>query len=254
MSIASAPSPARASAPSGEELAVTTAYAPAPVMRTPRIARTLEAPERSTATSRSAASGATREARIAGVTLATSVVSTPTSAAATIVPVVTTSPVLGRDRPAPLIRACRPAARPRPTPNPMAVATTPMASASRATATTTWRREAPIARSSADSRVRWATRIENVLWMLNVATTSAIPAKASRIVWNMSRKSAPMSSCCSAVSSACVSAWMRAGTCSTISSRSVSWLTPASAATRTAEIVSGRWANSSLACGSVNAV
>ena len=77
-----------------------------------------------------------------------------------------------------------------------------MTSASRATAATTWRREAPIARSSADSRVRWATRIENVLWMLNVATTRAMPANASRIIWNMSRKSAPISSCCSAVSSA----------------------------------------------------
>ena len=78
MSIASAPSPARASAPSGDELAVTTTYAPAPAISRPRTARSLEAPERSTATSRSAASGATREARIAGVTLATSVVSTPT--------------------------------------------------------------------------------------------------------------------------------------------------------------------------------
>ena len=122
------------------------------------------------------------------------------------------------------------------------------------TAVMTWRREAPIARSRADSRVRWATRIENVLWMLNVATTSAMPANASRIIENMSRKSAPISSFCSAVSSSCVSASMRAGSCSVISWRSVSWLTPSSAATRTDEIVSGRWANSSVACGRVNAV
>ena len=77
---------------------------------------------------------------------------------------------------------------------PIAEATTPMTSASTPTAATTWRREAPIARSRADSRVRWATRIENVLWMLNVATTRAMPAKASRIISNMSRKSSPISS------------------------------------------------------------
>ena len=50
-----------------------------------------------------------------------------------------------------------------PAPNPIAVATTPTTSASAATPTTIWRRDAPMARSSADSRVRWATRIENVL-------------------------------------------------------------------------------------------
>ena len=50
-----------------------------------------------------------------------------------------------------------------------------------------------MARSNADSAVRWATRIENVLWMLNVATTRAIPANARRIISNMPRKSSPIS-------------------------------------------------------------
>ena len=143
---------------------------PAAAMRVPATARTTEVAERSTATSRSAASGATRDALSAGVMLATSVVTTPTAAAMTIVSTPRTSPAVGRSRPAPPIRASSPVARPSPTPMPIAEATIPMASASPVTDVRICRREAPIARSSADSRVRWATRIENVLWMLNVAT------------------------------------------------------------------------------------
>ena len=90
--------------------------------------------------------------------------------------------------------------------------------------------------------------------MLNVATTRAMPAKASSIIEKRSMKSAPMASFCSAVSSGCVSASMRAGSSSVISWRSVSWLTPSSAATSTAEMVSGRGANRSVAWASVNAV
>jgi hypothetical protein len=41
----------------------------------------------------------------------------------------------------------------------------------------TWPRPAPIARSIANSRVRWATVIENVLKMMNPPTTSAMTAK-----------------------------------------------------------------------------
>ena len=238
-SMARAPSPARAIAPSSSDDADTTVAAPAAAITKPAIARVRDAAERSMATSRSAASGATRDALSAGETLATSVVSTPTRPATMIVPVVTTRPAVGSASPAPAINAFNPAARPRPTPNPMAEATTPMISASRATAVTTCRREAPIARSSADSRVRWATRIENVLWMLNVATTRAIPANARRTISNMFRKSSPICCSCSAVSSAWVSASMWAGSNWVISSRSASWLTPSSAPTSTAEIVSG---------------
>lgn len=43
-------------------------------------------------------------------------------------------------------------------------------------------REAPRARSSAFSRVRWATTIAKVLWMEKVATRSAMPEKTSRSV------------------------------------------------------------------------
>ena len=47
----------------------------------------------------------------------------------------------------------------------------------RATEAVTCRRLAPIARSNAISRVRWATTIENVLKMMNEPTNSAMPAK-----------------------------------------------------------------------------
>ena len=105
---------------------------------------------------------------------------------------------------------------PMPAAKPMAVASTPTASASAATVSTTWRRDAPTARISADSRVRWATRIENVLWMLKAATTMAMPAKASSSVWKKPRKSLSTSRCCSAVSSAPVSASTPSGSVAAI--------------------------------------
>ena len=56
-----------------------------------------------------------------------------------------------------------PWARPMPTTTPSAEATMPTTKASAITAARTWRREAPSARSSADSRVFWATTMANVL-------------------------------------------------------------------------------------------
>ncbi len=46
----------------------------------------------------------------------------------------------------------------------------------------TWARDAPSVRSSPNSRVRWATVIENVLKMMNAPTTSATYANTSRNV------------------------------------------------------------------------
>ena len=46
----------------------------------------------------------------------------------------------------------------------------------------TCRRLAPSARSSASSRVRWATMIENVLKMMNAPTNSAMNANTSSAV------------------------------------------------------------------------
>ena len=62
-----------------------------------------------------------------------------------------------------------------------------MTSASRATLRRTCLALAPRARSSASSRVRWATRITKVLLMMNAPTSSATPAK---IFMKMAKKSA----------------------------------------------------------------
>ena len=68
------------------------------------------------------------------------------------------------------------------------------------TARITWPREAPSVRSSANSRMRCATVIENVLKMMNAPTNSAMPAKTSSAVvrnpsaWRMS--STFWSACC----------------------------------------------------------
>ena len=50
-----------------------------------------------------------------------------------------------------------------PTPRPTAEATTPTATDSNTTERTTWARLAPMARSMAMSRARWATTMEKVL-------------------------------------------------------------------------------------------
>ena len=55
-----------------------------------------------------------------------------------------------------------------------------MTSDSRITEPRICRRDAPIVRSVANSRVRCATVIENVLKMTNAPTKRAMPAKASR--------------------------------------------------------------------------
>ena len=234
-SSASDPSAARPMAPSGLDVAVTTPATPAPVRSAPTTARTLEAPERSTATSRRAASGATLDALIAGPTLANSVVPIPMIAAAITAPRLITRLASGMSRPF-SITFWSSVAMPMPAPNPMAVDTTPTTRASAATPTITWRRDAPMARIRADSLVRWATRIENVLWMLNAATTIAIPAKASRIVLKNPRKSFSTSCSCSAVSSAPVIASSPSGRLAAMRlSRSVA-LTPSPARTSTDEI------------------
>ena len=125
----------------------------------------------------------------------------PMIALATIAPTPITRSASGMSSPD-CMAAWRALAMPMPAANPIAVATMPMASASAATVSTTWRRDAPIARISAASRARWATRIENVLWMLKAATTMAMPEKASSTDWKNPRKSLSTSRCCSALSSA----------------------------------------------------
>jgi hypothetical protein len=53
-----------------------------------------------------------------------------------------------------------------------------MTSASISTVRRTWRRVAPIARSAASSRLRWATTMAKVLAMISAPTNSEIAEKA----------------------------------------------------------------------------
>ena len=76
-------------------------------------------------------------------------------------------------------RAPRSRENPRPAAGRPRDAARPRISASTATPASTWPRVAPTARSSANSRRRWATVMENVLKMMKAPTSRAAPEKAS---------------------------------------------------------------------------
>ena len=137
-------------------------------------------PRGSSAPSRTAAIGGTFVARSAGKRPAATVTSVPTSSETTIVRVANTVSVFGRSRFSASNSLLRPTARPRPLKRPTIEATSPITSASRITETRTCRREAPIVRSVANSRVRCATVIDSVLKMTKAPTKSATPANESR--------------------------------------------------------------------------
>ena len=61
-----------------------------------------------------------------------------------------------------------------------------MKSASSRTESTTWRPDAPTARSRPTCRVRWATVILNALKMMKMPTNRAMAAKPSRKLRKMS--------------------------------------------------------------------
>jgi hypothetical protein len=128
---------------------------------------------------RSAATGATRVARRAGESADTSVTPMPTISATTIVRVASSTPAVGRPKPAASNRAFSARANNSPSSSPITEAAMPIRSASLATTARICRRVAPSVRSSANSRVRSATVIENVLKMMNAPTSSAAPANAS---------------------------------------------------------------------------
>ena len=107
--------------------------------------------------------GAIRVARSAGTRLASTVTSTPTTSATTIVRVATTDAVAGRSAPTAFISPRRPGASSSPPSSPSSEAIRPIRPASSTTERSTWRRLAPSVRSSASSRVRCATVIVNVL-------------------------------------------------------------------------------------------
>jgi hypothetical protein len=109
------------------------------------------------ATARRAATGGTDEARRAGMSAASSVTTMPTTMATISGRALITS------EPSMSMTLVSSEAMPSPSTKPATEPTSPTARASMTTARRTWRRLAPMARSSAISRVRCATTIENEL-------------------------------------------------------------------------------------------
>ena len=111
--------------------------------------------------------------------------------------------VVGRSMPSALKSALIAFAKPSPARMPTTEPIRPIVSASSSTELSTWRRVAPSVRSSASSRERCATVIENVLKIRNAPTRTAMNANASRPVVRKespSRMSSPsLSASCAAV-------------------------------------------------------
>ena len=159
-----------------------TAIPPSASITNPTAARPIELPEVSMATSRNAAIGGTRVARMAGTTAAAPVTATPTIMAVSAALGVTANPALGRSMP-PLRRPQKATkASPTPTRKPSKADTRPTTPASTSTEPSTCRRVAPRARSRASSRVRWAIKMPNVFEIMNMPTNKATAAKTNKIV------------------------------------------------------------------------
>ena len=164
MKIAIAPSPRMPSALSGRPNSAHSIKAPPPrVTARPIAVRGPKPLRRSIATSRIAAIGGTRDAFRAGTSAETTVTVVPTRKEATTAEIGITMWLAGMSKPIASSSALRPPASRMPRPKPIADATTPTTTASPRIESVTCRVAAPIARSSAISRVRCATTIENVL-------------------------------------------------------------------------------------------
>ena len=88
----------------------------------------------------------------------------------------------GSVTPKPLSSFSSPTAASTPSPRPISDDTSPTITASPSTERNTWRRLAPTMRSSASSRVRWPTVMENVFRMVKPPTNSAMKPKTSSAV------------------------------------------------------------------------
>ncbi len=232
-----ASAPAVVSATDGPSLAPTTAAGTPPASRTAPSAsrsrpdRPLAAP--STAVSRRAASGAVRPARRAGSSAEPAATAVPTASGSRTAAALITMPPVGSEKPSAENSALRPVATPMPPSRPPSEASRPTASASARVAPRTWPRAAPSALSSAFSLVRWATTMAKVLWMVNVATSSAMPAKTSSRVVNMVRNRPETCAVLSAVAAAPVTASTPPGSCGASSRTSSACEVPALARTWT---------------------
>ena len=129
-----------------------------------------------------AAMGETLVARRAGMTAAATVTTTPATRPMAAVRPRNTIGADGSSKPMARMIASSPWAAPSPRTMPAAEATMPTSRASVSTEPMSWVRLAPMARSRPSSRVRWATRIENVLKMMKAPTSRATAANMRRAV------------------------------------------------------------------------
>ena len=151
-------------------------------MTPPRVKRRRSGISSSVCWSETAATGAMRTARRAGLMAETSVTPTPTTRQTMTVRASNTSGPDGRVTPNPLRSVSSPRAASTPSPRPISDDTSPTMAASPRTDRNTWRRLAPTMRSSASSRVRCPTVMENVFRMVKPPTKSAMKAKTSSAV------------------------------------------------------------------------
>ncbi|MBD2900589.1 hypothetical protein amrb99_95940 [Actinomadura sp. RB99] len=220
----------------------------------PTITRVSDTRDGSAATSRSAARGRTRDARSAGPSAATSVTSSPAGTATSSVVAETVSPSITIPIRKVVNSSRSSAAKPNPPASPASVAAPPITSASIAATVRTWRRPAPSARSSADSRVRCAIVIANVLWMLNAATNRATPPNAPSTIRNVLRKPSWTAVMPSSTWARLVTASVPAGSTGRMRAANSSWLTPPEARIETPLMRPGVFATYRCAPSRLNAV
>ena len=171
-------------------------------------------------------------ARTAGSAAAARVTTSPTRTASTApMASMRIGRLPGRRRPSPSSPLSAPHPRSHPAPMPRVPATMPTSAASTSTDPANWARLAPTARRRACSRIRWDTRIPNVLVMMNADTNRAMAENSSSsAVKNRmrSRNSAASSSSTSAIVFT-----VRSGTAASMRSVSSSGDTPSAAMTST---------------------
>ena len=245
--IASTPAPV-CCAPYGsdENSPMPSAVTPTTTSTTPNQNRRCRDSSGNAMSSRIAWTGAIREVRRAGSHAAATVTTSPTAYAATTVRGANTSDCPDRSSPKLPNSVRMPSASSTPRPRPTVEPIRPTTDASNSTDPVTWRVEAPSARSRASSRLRWATRIENVLTIRNAPTTRAIPAKISRKVW-MNPIACFSSEADSSAALSPVTASYPSGSTSATRSRRSSWETPSSAVTQMSLNASSPSRNSSWA-------
>ncbi len=171
---------------------------PSTVITPPRMKRRRSGISSSVAWSETAATGAMRTARRAGLMADTSVTPTPTTRHTITVRASKTRGPVGSVTPNPLSSFSSPSAASTPSPRPTSDDTSPTIAASPSTERNTWRRLAPTMRNSASSRVRWPTMMENVFKMVKPPTNSAMKAKTSSAVLKKPR-AWPMAAVCSLI-------------------------------------------------------